>query len=240
MRQAPTRWRIAALFVFAAISFSQFLFASAVQAHSSAAAVFGTREVFSSDTKFFTKWNGVIARTDAQREEERRVCGPSYQEVNCPINEWRAFIAELRDLPERERIERANDILNRIPYVSADTNWHDPNHWETPFEFLTRGGQCQDYAIAKFLLLAASGIPSDHLRLVIVHDREKNLDHAVTVAFVGDDALVLDNQITDVSEASKTRRYTPYYSINLTGWWLHLPRYGTVADVRPINNGVVR
>ena len=65
------------------------------------------------------------------------------------------------------------------------------------------------------------------MRLVVVHDLETRLDHAVTIVYVDGDALVLDNQMKQVVPASQLRRYVPYYSINRTGWWYHLPRTST-------------
>ena len=180
--------------------------------------LFGTREQFSADLAAFTKWDGVVART----EHEMRNAGPPCQ--TCVAAEWHDFIAELAALPLRERVVRANDVLNRVRYVSAVVNWRDPDHWETPYEFLARGGQCQDYAIAKFMALTASGVPESALRLVVVHDRVTGLDHAVTVVYVDGEAMVLDNQVHEVVPSSRLPRYVPYYSINRTGWWYHLPR----------------
>jgi len=180
-------------------------------------ALFGTRERFSGDLAAFTKWDGVVART----EREMRSAPPCQ---GCVGEEWRRLVAELAALPLRERIARANDVLNRVHYVSAVANWRDPDHWETPYEFLARGGQCQDYAIAKFMALSASGVPESALRFVVVHDRVTGLDHAVTAVYVDGEALVLDNQVREVMPSSRLGRYVPYYSINRTGWWYHQPR----------------
>jgi predicted transglutaminase-like cysteine proteinase len=163
----------------------------------------------------------VVARTEAQSRSLPLQCGHDPAHGGCLLDAWNALVDELRGLPEEQRIEQVNALLNHVPYVSAVVNWHDPDHWETPFEFLARGGQCEDYAIAKFMLLAATGMSSDRMRLVVVRDRDLQLDHAVLVVFVNDKPLVLDNQITDIAAASSTNRYVPYYSINLFGWWLH-------------------
>jgi len=190
--------------------------------HAEAGGLFGTHERFSTDLAAFTKWDGVVARAD----RELRDGGPSCRVAGqiCVAQWWRNFVADLAALPLRARIARANEVLNRVPYVSAIENWHDPDHWETPYEFIARGGQCQDYAIAKFMALAASGVPQSALRFVVVHDNATGADHAVTVAFVDDEALVLDNQAPAVMPASDLRRYVPYYSINRTGWWFHQPQ----------------
>jgi predicted transglutaminase-like cysteine proteinase len=180
---------------------------------------FGTDEIFSADLLPFARWTNVVRRTALQDVEQQRLCGLDAADPACVLPRWEALVAELRKLPMRERITRANKVLNRQPYVLAGTNWHDPTHWETPFEFLAKGGQCEDYAIAKFMALAASGVSGNDMRIAVVRDKISGLDHAITIVLLDGEALVLDNQTTDVEPAALVHRYAPYYSINLTGWW---------------------
>jgi hypothetical protein len=46
-------------------------------------------------------------------------------------------------------------------------------------------GQCQDYAIAKFLALRALGFADTQLRLVALRDTRREIDHAVLVVALG-------------------------------------------------------
>ena len=183
-------------------------------------ALFGTHEIFSADSSAFFKWHGMLARFAAERRQARALCAPSVAEP-CEPAEWAAMVAELKGLDLRAKVERVNAAMNRHPYVPSYANWHESNHWETPFEFLRKGGQCQDYAIAKYLLLREAGVPASLLRVVVVRDTRLGLDHAVTVAYVNGEALVLDNQEQEVMPAARVVRYQPYYSINEQGWWLH-------------------
>ncbi|MGO8919570.1 MAG: transglutaminase-like cysteine peptidase [Stellaceae bacterium] len=183
-------------------------------------ALFGTREVFSADSSAFFKWHGMLERFAAERRQGAAACAPAAVE-RCAPAEWVALVAELKRLDLRGKLDRVNAAINRHPYVPSFVNWHESNHWETPFEFLRKGGQCQDYAIAKYLLLRAAGVPASNLRLVVLRDTHLALDHAVTIAYVGGEALVLDNQQRAVVPASTLDHYRPYYSINEQGWWLH-------------------
>ncbi|MDE2229418.1 MAG: transglutaminase-like cysteine peptidase [Alphaproteobacteria bacterium] len=54
----------------------------------------------------------------------------------------------------------------------------------TPFEFLRRDGQCQDYAITKFLLLRELGVSNNAMPLVVLRDIRRQVDHAVLVVTV--------------------------------------------------------
>ncbi|MGB8275771.1 MAG: transglutaminase-like cysteine peptidase [Alphaproteobacteria bacterium] len=184
--------------------------------------IFGSLEIFSADVKPFHKWTDMMARYREQIRHTAHPCAAG-EWSGCEPPEWRGLIDELNGLDFRAKLERVNAEINRHPYVRSIDNWGLPNYWETPFEFLRTGGQCQDYAIAKYLLLRASGVPEDQLRLVVVRDMNLQLDHAVVVAYAEGDALLLDNQIPQVVPVSLVRHYRPYYSINEEGWWRHLP-----------------
>ncbi len=194
--RAP-RARLLAIFLTMPLSF-------AAVAQANDAGLFGTSEIFSANSAAFTKWHGVAARSAGESCADLRRGDP------CPARWWQDFVAALARLPLRQRVERANEVLNRVPYVSAEANWGDRDHWETPFEFLARGGQCEDYAIAKYMALAASGVPENSLRLVVVRDTYRSLDHAVAVVMVDGEPLVLDNQIKTVMSAESPGRYVPY------------------------------
>jgi predicted transglutaminase-like cysteine proteinase len=195
-------------------------FAPTAGAVASEPALFGTREVYSRDSSAFYKWHGVMERFAA---EERRAaaCPRGPAELCRSEAEWQALVQSLQGLDLRAKIDAANAALNRHPYVASAANWHESNYWETPFEFLSRGGQCQDYAVTKYLLLRAAGVPAEQLRVVVLRDTRLGLDHAVTVAYVGGEALLLDNLRSAVVAAESVSEYQPYYSINEQGWWLH-------------------
>lgn len=168
------------------------------------------------------RWDKVITRFARQEHSSDAACS-SRPGATCPSQFWMQLIAELKTLPLRARVERVNDVFNRVPYVPADVNWHDVTYWETPYEFLARGGQCQDYAIAKYMALLESGVAENDLRFVVVHDDQVQLDHAITVVDVDGDLLALDNQMASVVSAeSLERRYSPYYALNDQGWWSYM------------------
>lgn len=167
------------------------------------------------------RWRKVIDRF-AREQRNQQEC-TSDQAKSCPAAIWNALVAELRKLPLRERVERVNEFFNRIPYVSAAVNWHNVAYWETPYQFLARGGQCEDYAIAKYLALLQSGVSEKNLRFLVVHDNFEGLDHAITVVNVHGTALALDNQMKSVVPISYLQqRYSPYYALNDIAWWPYI------------------
>jgi predicted transglutaminase-like cysteine proteinase len=52
--------------------------------------------------------------------------------------------------------------------------------WSTPLErFTTRRGDCEDYAIAKYVALKLAGVDDEDLRLIIVRDLVVSEKHAI-------------------------------------------------------------
>ena len=120
--------------------------------------LFGQRVVATEGSGPFPRWQKVIDRFAGQRADDAAFC-PAANPDTCPPAIWRKLVAALSTLPLNQRVALVNDFFNRIPYIRAEVNWGDPAYWETPYELMTHGGQCQDYAIAKFLALRKSGVP---------------------------------------------------------------------------------
>ena len=182
--------------------------------------LFGSREVYAQSTWRFKQWTDMLVRSDAEFEDAQHVC-TSLSDTHCVPAEWQALLDQLRGLDLRQQIALVNEAMNRHPYVPTMQNWHQSMYWETAFEFLRYGGQCQDYAIAKYLLLRAAGVPVDQMRMVVLRDTAINLDHAVLAVYVDGEAQLLDNLRHDIVPASSVSEYRPYYSINENGWWYH-------------------
>ena len=102
-------------------------------------------------------------------------------------------------------------------------NYDVTDYWATPDEFTKRGGDCEDYAIAKFLTLRALNVPSTAMRVVVVQDMNLKVGHAIAAVYVANRILVLDNQIKPVVAAETVKHYMPLFSLNEEGWWLHRP-----------------
>src|ERR1700720_2353385 len=113
MRQIRRGRALAALLAF--LLLAVLACARAADAHETA--LFGTREIFSPNLAPFTKWTRVLCRIAIERVQGCVDPG------SCVAGRWRILVAELRALPLRERVIRANDALNRLPYVSSAINW---------------------------------------------------------------------------------------------------------------------
>lgn len=175
-------------------------------------ALFGAEEKRSRDIKPFTKWTDMFDRFD---NDIRSAAGQSI------MREWKSDLAAFKGLPLDQMARKVNVLINDTDYIIDSRNWGKSDYWATPVEFFTRGGDCEDFAIAKYASLRALGVPEDRMRVAIVHDEIKDIPHAVLVVYADGDALILDNQTDSVISSDSTDRYRPLFSINRTAWWLH-------------------
>lgn len=182
--------------------------------------VFGTTETAGSSLAAFRRWGGVIERSIHEWIGYGDPCS-SRLAGRCTTGEWRQLVARLSDKPRRERIDKVNAFFNRIPYVVDASNWGVADYWATPLQFLSRAGDCEDYAIAKYVTLRQLGFSSEEMRIVVLDDTNLRVPHAILTVADGDRLLVLDNQIPDVVDSKRILHYKAIYSINENRWWLH-------------------
>lgn len=206
---------IMALAVFAGLSRAQ---GAAMQQ-----SFFSTTEQMSTDLKAFKKWNEAIKRFSKEYAQFKAgKCGAS--EMNkCNFDKWMAFLDGLKGKDQVSQIREINDYMNRAPYVTDPVNWGMKDFWATPGEFMAKFGDCEDYAIAKYMSLRYLGYSEEVLRVVAVKDLNLKIGHAILVVYYKDKPYVLDNQIKQVVPADKIKHYMPVFSINTKAWWKHHP-----------------
>lgn len=195
------------------------LFVHALPAHAGGA-IFGSREMRSGNLKPFPKWTGVLDRYFDQGKIRDRECSP--KNINrCTLKQWKGFLAGLQNKPLMMQIKEVNRHMNRKRYIIDPINWGVTDYWATPYQFFSKDGDCEDYAIAKFMSLRALGVPNEDMRIVILNDTNLNILHAVLAVYVDGKPYILDNQIKQVIAADKVYHYRPIYSINESHWWRH-------------------
>ncbi len=198
-----------------------FVLASAAPARAqSYPSPFGAPQTRSDNLAMFPKWTRMLSRWQQERPLLQAPCQPTADE-RCLLQGWRRFLDGIRGLDRMAQIREVNRRMNLAPYIEDRDNWGIDDYWETPGEFFNRSGDCEDYAIAKYLSLRLLGFSPDELRVVVVQDTNLNLVHSILIVYHDGQALVLDNQIADVVPMTSIRHYQPYYSINEEHWWLH-------------------
>jgi predicted transglutaminase-like cysteine proteinase len=165
------------------------------------------------------------ARTDFDRMEQLAAAEYGQDAVNR-IKAWRAMIDKNQTQPELDKLTRANSFVNdRISYASDMAVWGVQDYWTTPLELFGKGrGDCEDYAIAKYITLRLMDVPVQKLRLVYVRARmgPQTVAHMVLSYFEtpSADPLILDNLIDAVLPAQRRPDLFPVFSFNNEGLWV--------------------
>ena len=182
---------------------------------------FRSRETKSSNMKPFKKWTGALKRYSKEAASAKKGTCKSKTMNECHYQEWTKFLISVKDKGPKEKILAINSHMNKAKYILDKTNWGIKDYWATPFEFMKRFGDCEDYAIAKYMSLRRLGFKNNQLRVVAVKDMNLKVGHAVLVVYLGGKTLLLDNQIKQVVSTKKVRHYQPVFSINEKNWWRH-------------------
>ena len=182
--------------------------------------LFGSSEKRSGNLSAFTKWTTMFARFDRELKNES-----NYKE----IKNWQSDFKSLQGQDLKSMAARVNSLVNRTRYIVDSKNWGKSDYWATPVEFIKRGGDCEDFAIAKYTALRSLGVPEERMRIAIVHDTLKNIPHAVLVVYDDSDTYILDNQNESLVDGDRPGRYRPIFSINRHAWWLHTRPSATIV-----------
>ncbi|MBW8328281.1 MAG: transglutaminase-like cysteine peptidase [Thiobacillus sp.] len=143
---------------------------------------------------------------------------------------WRDLLTQAVSQPDAIKLRRVNDFFNRRTRFGEDSDiWGSQDYWATPLETLGRAqGDCEDFAIAKYVTLKLLGIPSDKLRLTYVKARIGGPQSTLVQAHMvlsyypapDDEPLVLDNLISDIRPASRRTDLITIFGFNAEGIWV--------------------
>jgi predicted transglutaminase-like cysteine proteinase len=193
---------------------------------------FGLSAVALSDGSLRDKWQALARRIDDDRVQLALCDG---DREGCASPAALRFLAAVdlgREREGRARFGEINRAINlAIRPMSDLAQYGEIDVWTSPLVTFERGaGDCEDYAIAKFVALRAAGVPAEDLRIVIMRDIVHGEDHAVTAARLDDRWLMLDNRRMAMIEDASVRNYRPMFVIGSSG----ISRYAVtplVADV---------
>lgn len=194
---------------------------------------FNTTEVRSKNMKPFKKWRAALNRYSKEVAANAKTkCSPGDQMNICNYADWIKFLDTLKDKSPLVQLNEVNNRMNKAKYVTDKANWGKKDYWATPGEFMARFGDCEDYAILKYLSLRRLGWKENSLRVVAVKDLNLKVGHAVLIVLFKHPKtgkilpLLLDNQIKKIANATKVRHYQPVFSLNKYFWWRHSPVTG--------------
>lgn len=124
-------------------------------------------------------------------------------------------------------INRAVDLA--ITPTSDEAQWGSEDHWSSPFETLTtHRGDCEDYAIVKYVALRQAGLSSADVKIVVVRNLFPNEYHAVAAARVEGEWLILDNRWLTLVRDTDMVRAIPQFLLDEDGVHRFVPSYSSV------------
>ncbi|NVE94168.1 transglutaminase-like cysteine peptidase [Altererythrobacter lutimaris] len=168
----------------------------------------GTERVAIGKTRFDRDWNRALRKTVSERDA----------------------VKALGSLPTDRRalLSRVNGWVNdNIAYRSDGRR----DKWADARTTLRKGyGDCEDYAILKMQLLAASGVRKQDMMLTLARDTMRQVDHAVLLvrvdgAYGQDEWVMLDMQSDRVESASYDYGYRAIMSFAADQSYLHGKAY---------------
>src|ERR1700694_6014552 len=165
------------------------------------------------------KWNGVERKLDDERVQLALCDGDRDRCVSPAVLQLLAIVDNARAREGRARLGEINRALNlAIRPMSDLAQYGEIDVWSSPLvTFASGAGDCEDYAIAKFVALRLAGVSPDDLRIVIMHDTIHDEAHAGAAARVDGHWLMLDNRRMAMVEDANARNFRPTFVIDQTG-----------------------
>ena len=139
------------------------------------------------------------------------------------LRSWQQLIGQAASRREIEKLQMANNFINRARFVD---NSHLQDHSDlraTPIEFLIEGsGDSEDFAIAKYITLREMGIPDSKLRLTYTETLPDRTTHMILAYYFTPEAepLLLDYLDKRIRPASSREDIQPIYSYMAEDIWI--------------------
>jgi predicted transglutaminase-like cysteine proteinase len=182
----------------------------------------GTVEFRAESLAALPQWQRALRQIDEERPTYRSCLSEARSCPSTGVLAWQAMLKRQAGRAPFDQIQAINRFLNDWQYRPDLENYGRRDYWATPLEFLRRSGDCEDYAIIKYVSLRQLGFEADQLRLVVLNDVSRDLAHAVLAVYLDEQVYILDNLTRSVVPQEQISQYVPYYSINETTRWAHV------------------
>lgn len=161
--------------------------------------------------KALPQWQRIL---QSHQYAKTRIASPQYQN-------WQKFVQSLQHESKIHQLLKVNQWFQQFSYKQDNWVYGKEDHWATPAEFLKYGGDCEDFAIIKYMSLRQLGFPAKDLKITMVYDVYSGTDHAFLIAYHNGAEFVLDNREKLVVSRYMKKRYRPYYAFNEKTLWTY-------------------
>lgn len=191
--------------------------------------VFGCTEIEGEDLPLHGQFNQLWQRVLAAERQNPSFTPGGENFPPADAKSWGNLVKLANRSVTIEKIRLVNGFFNQWRPVSDEAAFATPEYWATPKEFkANRGGDCEDYAIAKYFALRFLGLDAEPMRIVIVKDNTRSSKaklelHAVLAVKANGSWFILDNNARPLNnlplDYMYNGRYSPLYSVNESGAW---------------------
>jgi len=182
---------------------------------------FDTADDFFAPAANWSAWQDTLDRHQSEREMIHQCL---IDETTCTrrLKGLRHVLLKGADLSLEQQIRLVNRYVNRHRYKDDRVNSQSRagNQWETLTEFLNGGGDCEDFAVAKYFVLRELGVDAEDMRIVIGREAQRATHHAMLAIRFDEDVWLLENDNTIQRNGYQDiKRFV--YAINEQGIWDH-------------------
>jgi predicted transglutaminase-like cysteine proteinase len=142
-------------------------------------------------------------------------------------------VRRLRSIAEEPPIAQAEAVhlvMNARPYREDRRQFGRSDVWQSAFAFWERGGDCEDYAIAKYMVLSALGFSQEELRLTVMISRSRGEVHAVLLIEIDGAWYVSDNLKRKLRPLDGYDGWKPVFSVSEAGAWRYVLRASAIGE----------
>jgi len=188
----------------------------------------------------------LVAAREANRffvpEEAAARYGETYgEQATRRLNSLLALMETLVNTPEKTKVAEVNRFFNQVEYASDRVVWNQNDYWASRLEFLGKGrGDCEDFAVAKYLTMVQVGVPEGKVFLTYVKAiGYPDAAHLVVTYYAvpGAVPLVLDNYMKTIVPATERPDLIPVYSFTADDLYLQKQQgLGKRIHRKPLKN----
>lgn len=143
---------------------------------------------------------------------------------------WQTMLEQVKQMQtDQEKLNYVNRFFDQfLRYRVDQKNYGMVDYWAPLGETLARGtGDCEDYAIAKYITLRLAGVDDKKLRLIYVKaqmggPRSPIFEAHMVLGYYetpNSEPLILDSLVSIVQKASMRTDLKPVFSFNSEGLW---------------------
>ena len=181
----------------------------------------------------FSSWWDVVVKHQQQKSNFHK-CMIEPFSCEGKLRSYSHIIEQAKNLSREDQIELVHRYINRTPYdVDKVIRHYDHegsqigvtrNSWKTLYDFLIEGGDCEDYATAKYFMLVGLGIKVSDLRVVVTYSDKLFGYHAVLALRQPDNSIWLLDSNYPIKKNSHMG-YRWIYAMNEQAVWDHRKDY---------------